>query len=305
MKNGNTNSGSAGHLHESVRPYLHMSDNDRITFIESRRWIGYPRAVQILDQMEHLLRYPKNHRMPNLLVVGRTNNGKTVIVNKFAANHPADENEQGNGVSVPVLSFRMPPVPNVMQFYERILRTLAAPLKNSDRLARRERQVFDLLARINLKMVIIDDIHNVLRGRLDKQLEFLSTLRDFGNELQVPIVAVGTKDAFMAVQSDPQLANRFEPVILPLWDVGDDSRRLLASFEMLLPLKKPSNLSETSMSIKILSMSEGTIGDTSMLLNRAAIFAIKSGTEQITEKVLENVVWNSPSKRKEMAKETI
>lgn len=304
MKNGNSNSGSAGHLHESVRPYLHMSDNERITFIETRRWIGYPKAIQLLDQMEHLLTYPKHRRMPNLLIVGRTNNGKTEIVNKFAGNHPADENAQGNGVDVPVLNFRMPPTPNVMLFYERILRTLAAPLKNSDR-SRRERQVYDLLARINLKMVIIDDIHNVLRGHLDKQLEFLSTLREFGNELQVPIVAAGTKDAFMAVQSDPQLANRFEPVILPLWDVGDDSRRLLASFEMLLPLKKPSNLSATSMSIKILSMSEGTIGDTSMLLNRAAIFAIKSGTEQITEKVLESVIWNSPSRRKEMAKEAI
>jgi hypothetical protein len=32
-----------------------------------------------------------------------------------------------------------------------------------------------------------------------------------GNELKLPIVAVGTQDAFNAISTDPQLANRFEP----------------------------------------------------------------------------------------------
>ena len=305
MTNEKSKTISAGHLHESVRPYLDASDDDRITRIETPRWIGYPRARQIMEQLEHLFTYPKNHRMPNLLIVGRTNNGKSKIVDRFAKDHPADENAAGNGVDVPVLSIEMPPTPDVMRFYGNILKTLAAPQKNWDVISRRERQVYDLLASINLKMVIIDEIHNILRGRLDKQLEFLTTLRYFGNQLQVPIVAVGTKDAFRAVQSDPQLANRFEPVTLPLWDLSDDFRRLLASFEMMLPLKKPSNLSETSMAAKILSMSEGTIGDTSMLLNSAAIYAIKSGIEQITPKVLDSVSWKSPSKRKEMSSEVV
>lgn len=294
-----------GHLHESIRQYLSVSDEERVTMIQSPRWIGYPRARQILGQMEDLLRHPKNHRMPNLLIVGRTNNGKSKILERFASMHPAEENASGNGINVPVLCIDMPPSPNVMLFYERILRKLFAPAKAWDRIHRRERQVFDLLERINLKMVVIDEIHNILRGHVDKQLEFLSMLRDFGNQLRVPIVAAGTKDAFNAIRSDPQLENRFEPMTLPLWEIGDEFLRLMASFEMMLPLKKPSNLSDTAMAAKIISMSEGTIGDTSLLLNRAAIHAITSGTEQITFKTLESVVWSSPSGRKKKAEEPI
>jgi hypothetical protein len=42
-------------------------------------------------------------------------------------------------------------------------------------------------------------------------------LRWLGNELQIPLVALGTAEALRAIQSDDQLANRFSPFPLPLW----------------------------------------------------------------------------------------
>ena len=62
-----------------------------------------------------------------------------------------------------------------------------------------------------------------------KQRHFLNVIKYLGNELQIPIVAVGTHDAFNAVQSDPQLSNRFEPALLRRWTLTDDYLRLLAS----------------------------------------------------------------------------
>ena len=50
--------------------------------------------------------------------------------------------------------------------------------------------------------------------------------------------------------------------------------RLLTSFEALLPLKKPSNLVEDRIAMKILSLSEGTIGEISTILKKSAIQAI-------------------------------
>jgi hypothetical protein len=52
-------------------------------------------------------------------------------------------------------------------------------------------------------------------------------------------VAVGTRDAFNAIQTDPQLTNRFEPELLRRWTMTDDYLRLLASFEIAFPLARP------------------------------------------------------------------
>ncbi len=52
------------------------------------------------------------------------------------------------------------------------------------------------------------------------------------------------------------------------------------------------------MAIRILSLSEGTIGEISALLCRAAIDAIESGTEQITIASLEQCGYVVPSQRR-------
>jgi hypothetical protein len=51
-----------------------MTRDERITKLHKSRWIRYPRAEQVLAQLDELLKHPKTHRMPNLLVFGETNN---------------------------------------------------------------------------------------------------------------------------------------------------------------------------------------------------------------------------------------
>ena len=80
--------------------------------------------------------------------------------------------------------------------------------------------------------------------------------------------------------------------------MGKDYLKLLASFERMLPLKKPSNLVETNLSIKLLAMSEGIIGELASILTKAAVKAIKSGKEQITLEIVNSIKWTQPSKRK-------
>ena len=52
-------------------------------FLEEDRWIGYPAANDLLDQLKGMLALPKRSRMPNLLVLSKPNNGKTSIINQF------------------------------------------------------------------------------------------------------------------------------------------------------------------------------------------------------------------------------
>jgi len=55
--------------------------------------------------------------------------------------------------------------------------------------------------------------------------------------LGIPIVALGTHEAFYALQSDTRLTNRFVPANLPEWSFNRDFKNLLASFERAIELK--------------------------------------------------------------------
>jgi hypothetical protein len=286
------------YLNDSAKGALKLTNEERIARIRAARWIGYTRAREIREQLEELLTHPKSHRMPNLLIYGDTNNGKSMIVNRFYDQHTAYDNPAGDGAVIPVLLVQCPPIPDEGRFYNTILEAVYSPYKASDRPDKKQFQAIKMLRRVRLKMLILDEIHNLIAGNLNKQRHFLYTIKYLGNEMRIPIVGVGTKDALVALQTVPEMANRFEPAHLPRWDMGAEYLKLLASFERMLPLKKPSNLVETGLAIKLLSMSEGLIGELSALLVKAAVKAIKSGDEQITIGLLNSLKWIPPSKRR-------
>lgn len=295
----------ARHLSASAAECLDLPAEERIERIRAPRWIGYPRAQAVLGKLEDLLRYPRSHRMPNLLIVGDTNNGKTMLVERFRRRHPAHDNLRGEGVRVPVLAIQAPPTPDEGRFYNAILERLFAPYKPHDRVDRKQTQVLKLLNYVGLRMLVIDEVHHILAGNLNKQRAFLNVLKYLGNELMVPIVAIGTRDAFRAIQTDPQLANRFEPAVLPRWAFDTDFLRLLASFERMLPLRKPSTLHETSMATKLFSMSEGYLGELAALLNLAAVAAVRSERECIDARTLSELPWTTPSDRRRQAERLV
>ena len=77
------------HLLPAAQGLARLPADERIQRLRADRWIGYPRAVEALNRLEALYAWPNKQRMPNLLLVGPTNNGKSMIVEKFRRTHPA------------------------------------------------------------------------------------------------------------------------------------------------------------------------------------------------------------------------
>jgi Bacterial TniB protein len=284
------------HLHEGARWVARLPSAERLRYVRADRWIGYTRATQALEKLKDLLALPARQRTPNLLLIGATNNGKSMIIEKFRRSHPVLAHRDRE--EIPVLVVQMPSDPHVGRFYTALSAGLGAPLRPGMKLAVLEQLALRLLREVGVRMLVIDELHNSLAGHGNARREFLNLLRFLGNELKIPLV--GTREAYLAIRSDDQLENRFAPFVLPRWRPDEQARSLLASFAASFPLRRPSAISTPQMAEYLLTPSEGTIGELSALLTESAIVAIESGEESINQRTLLMTAYSGPTERRQL-----
>jgi len=284
-------------LHPNVHEKLKLSKENRIEFLLEEKWITYPNAKEILDKLNFLYKHPRKSRMPCMLIIGETNNGKTSIINKFIKDNPPHETQE---VTItPILSVVAPETGTISDFYSKILQSLCVPYRNGDKI-NKKRELIDHYFKIcEIKILIVDEIHNILVGAVSKQKAFMNALKNLSTELEMPIVIAGIPDALHATNTDAQINNRFKPVALKRWKFDRNYLSLLASIEKILPLKKPSNIySNKEIAEYIFDTSEGRIGEITELINLASIYAINNDIEKIDIKVLKSCDFVKPSLRK-------
>lgn len=286
------------HLTDAAQKVALLSNKERIQHISSDHWIAYTRAQEALERLEGLLNLPRKQRMPNLLIVGATNNGKSMIIEKFRKDRAIKLKGKQDHELIPVVVVQVPCEPSVVRFYAMLLASLGAPASPRMRLVDLEQLALKLLRAVKTQILIIDELHNILAGTAPVRRAFLNLLRFLGNELKVPIVGVGTREAYLAISMDDQLENRFEPFLLSRWEEGDDLLALLASFALTLPLKQPSKIATAEMSQFILEKTGGTIGEITRLLTAAAIEAVKTGEESVNQRTLKLANYESPRERR-------
>jgi hypothetical protein len=286
------------HLTPRAQLSAMLPAEERIRKIRSERWIGYSYALQAIRDLEDLFTWPNRQRMQNMLLIGPTNNGKSMIIEKFHRNHLPQMSPDGLKEIIPVVVMQMPSEPSVTRFYTMLLHGMNAPVMRRPRVPELETLALRLMKETGVRMLIIDDLHNLLAGGSSVRSEFLNLLRFLGNILRIPIIGVGTEDAYRAIRTDDQLENRFKPFILPRWQDDDELMSLLASFATSFPLRCLSDLHNKEMARYILSRTEGTIGEIATLLTYAAIVAIETGEEAINSKTLAMADYDSPTERR-------
>lgn len=288
------------HLTKAAQECLEGSDNERISFIRGEKWIGYSRAKEVLQRFEDLISQPPIHRMPNILLISESNNGKTVLLDRFQKIHQAYISENEDKVIAPVLTIEAPSGPDEKRLYQKILHKAVVPFRVNHKPEVLFNQVVNVLKSMEVKVLVIDEIHNLLSGRATDRQVFLNALKGFSNQLMISMIVSGTKDAFHVFQSDTQMASRFEPIPLPRWQMDNEYLRLLVSYEKFLPLKNQSNLSDRLLASKIISMTDGTIGGITTLIKDAAVSAIRLGEEKITIDLIQSLGIILPNERNRM-----
>ncbi len=283
------------HIHPDFRHLMALSDKERIAFLDRPRWIGYATAHQILETLQGLLHKPQRPRMPNLLIVGEPNNGKTTIVRRFADLCGTGYVNGDSEPVKPIILAESPPSADEKGLYISILEQFFAPYRATDPCAKLRYQVIHLFRACHVRMLIIDEFHSLLTGSPIKQREVMNAIKLLCNELAIPIVGVGTRDAVRVLHTDPQHASRFDVFSLPTWTLNNEFQKLLGAFELMLPLRQASRLHQPEMALMLHSICDGNIGNLHRLLVACACDAIQDGTECIDKQAIEAKAWMRPT----------
>lgn len=266
---------------------LSSTNEERIDHIKKPVFIPYSRATQLLAEMEALIHHPQTNRMPNLLLVARSNNGKTELLLEFKRRHPAEERVEEDAVYAPVVYVECPPGPNDSMFLDMALKVVGLDPRASASPKEKIDQLATQLIKLKTKVLLLDELNSILAGSVTKQRLLLTTIKYISNRTQISIVAAGTADALQAVATDAQLESRFPSRLMPRWNEANaDFRQLLASFEYVLPLRKESQLARLHVAKQVFGLTEGILGEVAKLIRDCAIVAIQSGAEAITEEII-------------------
>ena len=206
------------HLHPSQHEIAQLSNEERIAWIRQERWIQCPRAKRILDRLAELVDYPPHDRMPCLVIYGGTGMGKTRIVQKFLRDHRAHFDRKLGRTRVPVVSIQMPPAPVERGLYEEILVAMGGVFVYGTGVTTLRHRIRALARQLEVRMLIIDEIHSLLAGTFREQRIILNAIRFLANDLRIPLVCLGTEEANQALMTDQQLADRFSAAELPAWE---------------------------------------------------------------------------------------
>jgi hypothetical protein len=268
-----------------------IGQDDRISLIQSDIWIGFPRAEQVLDRLQNLIEAPRQTRMPGLLVHGASGIGKTMIARNLSRRYAPEYDPMAGVTHTPLLLLQAPPAPDERRFYLHILAAVGAPATaiavRSQNVASLEVRVIALLRDLGLRMIMIDEVHNLLAGTHREQRRFLNVLRYLSNELEISLVCFGVSEAVDAIRGDMQLARRLDEHHLPNWRDDSEFSNMIQTLIAAMPLEKKSNLKVKSLR-QILALTGGITSRVFSLVKDLAIDAIRSGEECITDDAVAN-----------------
>jgi hypothetical protein len=239
-----------------------------------------------MDRLQGMIEAPRQTRMPGLLVHGASGIGKTMIARNLSRKY-APEYDPASGITrTPLLLLQAPPAPDERRFYLHILAAVGAPATalsaRAQNVASLEVRVIALLRDLGLRMIMIDEVHNLLAGTHREQRRFLNVLRYLSNELEVSLVCLGVSEAVDAIRGDIQLARRLDEHHLPNWRDDAEFSDMIQTLIAAMPLEKKSNLKVKSLK-QVLALTGGVTSRIFALVKDLSIDAIITGEECITD----------------------
>lgn len=268
------------HLRTSLRHLLDLPNEQRSMICLQDVFIDYPVAQSIIETTEYMLKVKNKVQAPCMLVWGKGGRGKTSIVQKLQAINKTQEKK------LVFMSFRQNP--NNYNFRELLFESFGMPVKNKYSSFDASAEFTLTVQRMNIKGIVIDEIHDALTLTPFQQKVNLSLLKNLsGNPYNLSVFAFGTDAASEALRLDPQLERRYMQWPLTTWSLNEDFRAFLAAYERILPLKMASMLWSESLATRLHQLSGGLMDTVAKIVQVCAAEAVLTGSEKITLELIE------------------
>lgn len=233
-----------------------------------------------------------------MIITGPTGAGKSTLARSYWAMFPEEElEEDGEIIHMRRVIYVSTPSPARISDLETvILEALGDPIPWKGTLGEKRMRIKRLLKKLGVELIFVDEIQHFIHkdGRHKVLLTVTDWFKDLIKDTGVACVFVGLPEAEEVLKANLQLGRLFgDPyTISPFeWNLSrpgtvQEFRVLLQDIEDMLPLRKPSNLSEFEMARKCFEACGGIFGFLMKLIRSAAIQALRTGKECLDEPLL-------------------
>lgn len=266
-----------GRLLPGVQALLDAPVAERARIILRDHVISYPALATVREQARWMFSQDPSVRASGLVVSASPGNGKTSLALSIQRSLRGVD---GCGPTTILIS--MAGVRDARTVYGRILERLGSPARVSHRLSDREVLVTRLLRATRCRLLILDEVQDLLLGSEREQRRALEAVKLLMNELRLPVLAFGTQEAAQGFSSDAHLAARFTSYVLPAWQANDVLANFLVTWERMLPLRNPSGLGDAEVVGYLAKVSNGVLDVILKRVQNAALLALADGSERIT-----------------------
>lgn len=271
----------------------------RLSFLHETHFIAHPRYMALEDRLHEIVVAPQPHEL-NIAVFARSFNGKSTLTKHFASLYPIDPNPLGDAACAKVVRVSMPGEASAREFAIRILRYVGEPFNLKWTTSHLTSMMYAVLRSLGTKLLIIDEFQDVGNGTHRNREALKNIVKSIGEDCGCGVALFGTPAGIKIVNKDPQLQRRFEQLTIDPWKPDDETRLFIRNFEVLLPLRKTSNIiADPKLVETICEQGDNVIGHIRRVIVEAAKTAIHTGREVIDAKTLDAAGWVPLSARQD------
>ena len=278
------------HLCPEAKTLLSQEMSTRIRAVLKGTMVGHGRLMDLYNKIVWLMAEAGAVRTRGYVICAPPGNGKTSLGAMVTAKHPLmppspDSLEQVSSKDCAV-QVNLAGARTGKGFFVRLLAALQSDSTRGTAIEM-ELRTKDILRRANCRLLIIDEMQDLLNAPAREQLKVIETIKNLMTELRIPVLAMGTVPAQENFHADPHMMARFKTIELPLWSANDELAAMLKGIESTLPLPSPSNLAEPKVMQYLVKSTGGVLAEIVLKIRQAAAYAIASGDDRITLEMLE------------------